>query len=113
MVCGLLPDQAALYGLPALTGPQRLRDQAARQAKDAAGHFRHCLQTVPADEDLAALDDLAARLARFRTTLNAPAPSRGEAAARPGPGTRNRRTNRFRQCGQLRGVPADGGDADR
>jgi hypothetical protein len=49
----------------------RLEDQATRQSAQAADRFRRCLQTVPRDEDLAALDDLAAKLTGFLTALGA------------------------------------------
>jgi hypothetical protein len=59
----------------------RLRDQAERQAREAADRFRHYLRTVPSDEDLAALDDLAARLASFQAALGTWDPFPGDHAA--------------------------------
>ncbi|WP_300604098.1 dynamin family protein, partial [Trebonia sp.] len=51
----------------------RLADQAAKRLDEAAGHFRHCVRTPPAEEDLAALDDLGSRLDGFRAVLAAAA----------------------------------------
>ena len=45
---------------------RRLDDLAGRQMREAADRFRRFLQTVPRDEDLVALDDLAGRLAASR-----------------------------------------------
>ncbi|MGH3182388.1 MAG: hypothetical protein ACRDOE_10865, partial [Streptosporangiaceae bacterium] len=59
----------------------RVQDQATRQSAQAADRFRRCLQTVPRDEDLAALDDLAARLTGFLTALGARDPFPGEDTA--------------------------------
>ena len=49
---------------------RRLDEQAAGQAREAAAYFRRCLRTTPKDEDLAALDDLSARLAGFQSSLD-------------------------------------------
>ncbi len=53
---------------------RRLDELAGRQIREAAERFRHLLQTVPRDEDLVALDDLAARLADFQEALGAAEP---------------------------------------
>jgi hypothetical protein len=53
---------------------RRLDELADRQIREAAERFRHFLQTVPRDEDLAALDDLAGRLAVFQAALDAAEP---------------------------------------
>jgi ethanolamine utilization protein EutP (predicted NTPase) len=50
---------------------RRLDDQAGRQMREAADRFRRFLRTVPRDEDLAALDGLAHRLADFKAALDA------------------------------------------
>ncbi len=49
---------------------RRLDDLAGRRLAAAAERFRHFLQTVPREEDLAALDDLAGRLAGFLAALD-------------------------------------------
>ena len=60
---------------------RRLDDLAGRQMREAADRFRRFLQTVPRDEDLVALDDLAGQLAGFQAALGAAEPRRlGEAA---------------------------------
>jgi hypothetical protein len=59
----------------------RLEDQAGRQLTVAAEWFRHCVRMPPDEEDLAALDDLAARLGALRTALATPDSSAEEAAA--------------------------------
>ncbi len=60
---------------------ERLDDQAGRQMREAADRFRRHLQSVPRDEDLAALDGLADRLAGFKAALDAAElPRLGEAA---------------------------------
>jgi Dynamin family len=48
---------------------RRLDDQAGRQMREEADRFRRYLQTVPRDEDLAALDSLTDRLAGFKAAL--------------------------------------------
>ncbi len=53
----------------------RLSDQAGRQTTEAADRLRGYLHAAPREEDLAALDDLAARLARFRASLDTRDPS--------------------------------------
>ena len=58
----------------------RLADQAARQLAAAAEWFRHCVRTPPDEEDLAALDDLTARLEALRGALATPAYPAEEAA---------------------------------
>jgi len=55
---------------------RRLDDEAGRQMREAADRFRHLLQTVPRDEDLVALGDLAGRLAAFQAALVAAEPRR-------------------------------------
>ena len=50
---------------------RRLDEQAAGQAREAAAYFRRCLRTTPKDEDLAALNDLAARFAGLQASLTA------------------------------------------
>jgi len=74
----------------ALDWTARLEDQAGRQLTAAADWFRHCVSTPPGEEDLAALDDLGARLAAFRTGLagaspaeEAPAPVTANGEASP------------------------------
>ena len=52
----------------------RLGDQADRQMREAADRFRRFLQTAPHEEDLAALDGLAAELADFQEALGAAGP---------------------------------------
>ena len=53
---------------------------------DAAAHVRRCLRARPADEDLAAVDDLAARIAGFTAALDTwESASDAEAAAEPAP----------------------------
>lgn len=47
----------------------RLDDQARRQLTAAAERFRHCVRTPPDEDDLAALENLAARLEAFRAGL--------------------------------------------
>ena len=65
---------------------RRLDEQAAGQARETAAYFRRCLRTMPKDEDLAALDDLAARLAGLQASLAAQDTSGDEdAAAEPAP----------------------------
>ena len=65
---------------------RRLEEQAAAQAREAAAYFRRCLRTTPKDEDLAALNDLAARLAGLQTSLTArDTSSDGDTAAEPAP----------------------------
>ena len=65
---------------------RRLDEQAAGQAREAAAYFRRCLRTTPKDEDLAALNDLAARLAGLQASLAAWDTSSDEdAAAEPAP----------------------------
>jgi ethanolamine utilization protein EutP (predicted NTPase) len=66
---------------------RKLDDLAGRQIREAAERFRHFLQTVPRDEDLAALDDLAGRLAAFQAALDAAEPRHpgGTADAEPTP----------------------------
>jgi GTPase SAR1 family protein len=59
---------------------RRLDDQAARQAREAADRFRQFLLTMPRDEDLTALDDLAARLVGVEEVLSAGDPCRGDDA---------------------------------
>ncbi len=58
---------------------RRLDEQAAIQMRQVADRFRWCVQNVPSDEDLAALDRLAARLAAFQAALDIPGPSPGRA----------------------------------
>lgn len=48
---------------------ERLGEQAGRETTAAAGRFLSYLRVAPRQEDLAALDDLAARLAAFRASL--------------------------------------------
>ncbi|MGH3207079.1 MAG: hypothetical protein ACRDNO_04905 [Trebonia sp.] len=69
----------------------RLEDQADRQLTAAAERFRHCVRTPPDEEDLAALDDLAARLRAFRTGLDTAAVVAEEA---PAHGTDSRESRR-------------------
>jgi Dynamin family len=70
---------------------RRLDEQAAGQAQEAAAYFRRCLRTMPKDEDLAALNDLAARLAGLQASLAAGDRSCDEdAAAEPGPAASTR-----------------------
>ena len=52
-----------------------------RQLTAAAERFRHCVRTPPDEDDLAALDDLAARLEALRSALATSASAAGEAAA--------------------------------
>ena len=59
----------------------RLEDQADRQLTAAAGWFRHCVRTPPDEDDLAAFDDLAARLKTLRSALATSASPAGEATA--------------------------------
>jgi len=53
---------------------RRLDELADRQIREAAERFRRFLQTVPRDEDLAVLDDLAGRLTAFQAALDAAEP---------------------------------------
>jgi hypothetical protein len=53
---------------------RRLDDQAERQMREAADRFRRFLRTMPREEDLAALQALADRLAGFQAALGAAAP---------------------------------------
>jgi Dynamin family len=62
----------------------RLGGQAARQTAEAADQVRVYLRTAPREEDLAALDDLATRLARFRASLDAWNPAAGAMPAQAG-----------------------------
>ncbi len=66
---------------------RKLDDLAGRQNREAAERFRRFLRTVPRDEDLAALDDLAGRLAEFQAALAAAEPRHpsGAAGAEPPP----------------------------
>lgn len=57
----------------------RLDDQTAVRIRQAADRFRWCLQNVPSDEDMAALDRLAARLDAFQAGLDIPDRSPGQA----------------------------------
>jgi hypothetical protein len=59
----------------------RLEDQASRQLTAAAERFRHCVRTPPDETDLAALDDLSARLDALRTALVTAATPAEEAPA--------------------------------
>lgn len=59
----------------------RLEDQAHRQLTAAAERFRYRVRTPPDEEDLAALDELAARLEAFRAALTTAASPAGEAPA--------------------------------
>jgi hypothetical protein len=64
------------FAQAALDWATRLVGQASRQLTAAAERFRHCVRTPPDEQDVAALDDLAARLEAFRTGLaTAPFPS--------------------------------------
>jgi len=72
------------FGEAARDWASRLGDQAGRQLAAGAERFRRCVHTPPDEDDLAALDDLAARLEALRTELAAPATSAGE---EPAPGT--------------------------
>ncbi len=60
---------------------RRLDDQADRQMREAADRFRRFLQTVPNEEDLAALDGLTAELAGFQAALGAAGPPGGDDTA--------------------------------
>ena len=64
---------------------RRLDEQAAAQAREAAAYFRRCLRTTPKDEDLAALNDLAARLAGLQASLTARDTSSDRDAGEPAP----------------------------
>ncbi len=64
---------------------RRLDEQAAAQAREAAAYFRRCLRTTPKDEDLAALNDLAARLAGIQASLTARDTSSDRDAGEPAP----------------------------
>jgi len=67
----------------------RLGDQASRQLAAGAERFRHCVKTPPDEDDLAALDSLAAQLEALRATLAGEAPAPGAASGdslRPGRG---------------------------
>jgi len=70
---------------------RRLDEQSAGQMADAAAHVRRRLRTRPTDEDLAAVDDLAARIAGFAAALDTwEAASDAEAAeAAPQDGVRS------------------------
>jgi dynamin family protein len=59
----------------------RLEDRAGRQLTAAAEWFRHCVRTPPDEDDLAALDDLTARLGALRSALATAASPAEEAAA--------------------------------
>lgn len=59
----------------------RLEDQGDRQLTTAAERFRHCVRTPPDENDLAALDDLSARLEALRGALVVSASATDEAAA--------------------------------
>jgi len=58
---------------------RRLDEQTAIQMRQAAERFRWCVQNLPSDDDLAALDRLAARLAAFEAALEIPGPPPGQA----------------------------------
>ena len=58
---------------------RRLDEQTAIQMRQAADRFRWCVQNMPSDDDLAALDRLAARLAAFQAALEIPGPPPGQA----------------------------------
>jgi hypothetical protein len=65
---------------------RRLDDHTARQAQEAAAHIRRCLRTTAADEDVAALADLAARIAGFQAALDTgDTPSDQDSAVEPAP----------------------------
>jgi len=77
----------------------RLDDEATRQLDSAAEWFRHCLRTAPSEEDLAALDDLAARLEEFRVALDTDTAAPPAAGARAGPAGEASRPARHGRCG--------------
>ena len=54
---------------------ERLRRQAEGQTNEEAERVRHCLSTPPGEDDLAVLDELARRLARYLESLEAWAPA--------------------------------------
>ena len=58
---------------------RRLDEQTAIQMRQAADRFRWCVQNMPSDDDLTALDRLAARLAAFQAALEIPDPPPGQA----------------------------------
>ena len=66
----------------------RLEDQAYRQLTAAAGWFRHCVRTPPDEDDLAAFDDLAARLKTLRSALATSASPAGRQLPRSRPAVR-------------------------
>ena len=74
----------AQFAEAAVDWAARLEGQAGQQLTAAAEWFRHCVRTPPDEDDLAALDDLAARLAALRSAL-ATSASPGEGAS-PSPG---------------------------
>jgi hypothetical protein len=72
----------------------RLADQTGRQLDEAAERFRRCLRTPPAEEDLAALEDLSSRLGDFRATLAGGVASADDDASQEPPGGTGRDTGR-------------------
>jgi hypothetical protein len=71
----------AAFQVAARNWARRLDDQADRQMREAADRFHRFLQTVPHEEDLAALDGIAAELADFQAALGAAEPPDGDDTA--------------------------------
>jgi hypothetical protein len=90
----------------ALEWAGRLDDQAVRQARETAAHFRRFLGRMPRDEELAVLDDLAARLAAFKTALGTwePSPDVASPAADTAQPGSARPAGDCAVCGQMEAV---------
>lgn len=80
----------------------RLAGQADRQTAEGAGRFRDYLRTAPREEDLAALEDLGARLASYRASLDTWNPSTGEMTAEaPAAAVPTTQTGSCQVCSQM------------
>jgi hypothetical protein len=74
-ISGFAERAREAFDAAALDWLDRLADQADRQTTQAADQFRAYLRAAPPEQDLAALDDLAGRLARFQASLDTWNPS--------------------------------------